>query len=116
MPRVAQRYRPSERWRFPSGAFPGSYQTYYKGQGFSRDWRVTKRSIDLVGTDFRNPSGICSVDLDGVRVGAISHSPFATLPSAGYTVTFLFSGNAGYPTMKTMRVEVAGQSETHKGC
>jgi hypothetical protein len=97
---------------FHQAPYPGSYQTYYKGQGFSRDWRVTLRSIDVVGTDFRNPGGICSVDLDGVRVGAIAHSPFPTRPSAGYTVTFLFSGNAGYPTVKTLHVEAAGQSET----
>ena len=56
---------------------------------------------------------MCSVDLDGIAVGAIKHNAFATTPSAAYTVSFLLSGDATCaPTVKTMEVKAAGQSQT----
>jgi hypothetical protein len=63
--------------------------------------------------DFNPPNGVCSIDLDGLSVGAIAHAPFLTTPSATYTVGFLFSGNGSCgPNVKTMMVKAAGQSET----
>jgi hypothetical protein len=98
---------------FHEAVYPGSWQDFTNGQRFAPDWLVTKRSIDLNGTYFMSPDGICAVDLDGYEPGAIVHRAFATTPSASYTVTFLFSGNgSNYPTIKKIRVEAAGQSET----
>jgi hypothetical protein len=93
---------------------PGSWQTFYKGEGLAQGWTVIRRSSDLYGSQVnRFPNGECSVDLDGFHPGAISSASFPTTPSAAYTVTFLLSGNGGGPpTVKTMQVEAAGQSET----
>jgi len=86
---------------------------YYAGTRFAKGWVVTKRSIEIDPSDhWPIPGPVCSIDLDGASVGGISHARFATTPSVGYTVTFLFSGNGSCgPEIKTMRVRAAGQSE-----
>lgn len=88
--------------------------TWSKGANFTRGWVVTKGSIDVTGPgDFNPPNGICSIDLDGISVGGIAHAPFKAVPSAAYTVGFLFSGNGSCgPNVKTMLVKAAGQSTT----
>ncbi len=72
-------------------------------------------SIDLYGTGFQTPGGLCSVDLDGTPgPGGIKSAPFATKANQKYTVSFLFSGNGycdGEPNVKKMTVEANGQHE-----
>jgi len=91
---------------------PMPSERYSKGQIFANGWKVAKRTVDFVGTYWPGPSGVCSVDLDGDNVGAVTHAGFRVTPSAAYTVTFQFSG-AGQcpPTVKTMMISAAGQSQ-----
>jgi choice-of-anchor C domain-containing protein len=90
------------------------YSEYFAGEPFAPEWRVTRGSIDFNGSTGWGPAApnnACTVDLDGINPGAIKSKSFATLPSATYTVTFLFSGNGGAPPqIKTLDVEAAGQS------
>lgn len=69
-------------------------------------------SVDL-DTVASAPNGACSFDLDGYSPGALTHTPFATVPGTQYTVTFEFSANGqcGTAPLKTMLVEAAGQSQ-----
>ena len=92
---------------------PPSGQHFYAGQKFAPDWKVAKGSIDLLSTHYKAPSGVCSVDLDGDNhSGSMKHKAFGVTPSAVYTVSFLFSGSVQCaPTVKTMKVEAAGQSQ-----
>jgi hypothetical protein len=92
-------------------------QTFWKGQGFATDWVVTSGSVDLTGNLFKLPNGVCSLDMDGETLGAIEHSAFTTTSHRAYTVAFVFSANGdpqckNTPTIKTLKVAAAGQSET----
>jgi hypothetical protein len=101
---------------FSEATFPtGPFKTYRDGQIFARQWRVTLRTIDLYGNGFKTPSGVCSVDLDGMPgVGAIAHAPLATTPSVGYIVYFELSGNGACPpTVKTVELKAGDQSTTY---
>lgn len=96
----------------PGGSGDGGYS---KGQTLAPDWTVTRRTINFVGPQFWNMAGLCSVDLDGGNVGAIQSAPFATIPGASYSLTFLLSGNGccgggNPPTVKTMKIKIDGQS------
>lgn len=88
-------------------------QHYYEGEKFAPDWKVAKGSADFVTRLWSAPSGVCTVDLDGDNsAGIIKHKAFSVTPSAVYTVSFLFSGSGQCaPTVKTMQVEAAGQSQ-----
>src|SRR5580704_15047505 len=68
---------------FSGARSPGNFYTEWaKGQRFAPAWKVTKRTIDLNGTNFQFPNAVCSIDLDGSEAGAIRHKPFPTTPSA----------------------------------
>lgn len=90
----------------------GSYLTFNKGQKFAPLWSVTALDINFVGTGFWNFDHLCSVDLDGESaVGGIRHRAFSTKKGAGYTLTFLMSGNSFCgSTKKKMKVSVGNQS------
>ena len=95
---------------FHEATYPGSWIDFTAGERIAPEWLVTVQSADLNGTYFQSPDGICAIDLDGYEPGAIMHRPFATIPGAQYTVTFLFSGNgSNLPAVKHLRVEAAGQ-------
>jgi hypothetical protein len=102
---------------FSQATYPGSsWITFRKGAKFAPLWRVDKHTIDFVGGYFKTPSGVCSIDLDGDfeigSIGGVTHAAFPTVSRSTYTVSFLFSGNGfGAPTIKTMRVSAAGQSQ-----
>jgi hypothetical protein len=96
---------------------PGMSQTFWTGQGFATDWVVTHGSVDLTGNFFQLPNGVCSLDMDGLSPGAVAHRPFKTTRGSTYTVAFVFSANGASgckhaPTIKTLKVMAAGQSET----
>src|SRR5580704_14215487 len=95
----------------PSGSGDGQYG---KGQTLAPSWTVVRRTINFVGPQFWNIAGLCSVDLDGINVGAIVSAPFPTVASATYTLTFYFSGNgccgAGSPPkVKRLKIRADGQ-------
>lgn len=73
-------------------------------------WVVTRDSIDHCRV-WEAADGEQSLDLDGSDGdrGGIKQE-FSTVPGRTYTVTFFMAGNIGLPTVKTMRVEAAGQS------
>jgi Protein of unknown function (DUF642) len=104
---------------FSQARYPGpNWIVFGKGQKFAPRWKVAKETVDFVGGYFLTPNGVCSVDLDGDAtnpmgsIGSIAHSPFATVSGLAYTATFLFSGNGfNAPTVKTMVVSAAGQSQ-----
>jgi Protein of unknown function (DUF642) len=88
---------------------------YFKGQVFAPSWKVTKNSIDFVGSTYWDIGGVCSVDLDGQEdsnpVGGIKSAAFPTLKKKSYTVTFLLSGNGHCaPAVKTADVSADGQT------
>jgi uncharacterized protein DUF642 len=91
---------------FSGAPWPGILKTYSAGQEFAPDWRVTEATIDLNGTYFQTPNGLCSVDLDGTPgYGAVRHKHIPTTVGQAYTVSFLFSGNGGGPPfVKHMRI------------
>jgi hypothetical protein len=91
----------------------GAETTYDKSPKFAPHWKVAKGNVDFSGSHFYGISWYCSVDLDGYfTVGGI-RARFATAPGTTYSVSFLLSGNGGYPpTVKTMLLSAAGQSQT----
>ena len=103
---------------FSQAVQPGPSQNgdavFFKGQIFAPSWVVRADSIDFVSSTYWNVGGVCSVDLDGQQdpnpVGGIRSSGFTTRRGKPYIVTFTLSGN-GYcpPTVKTMKIEAAGQ-------
>lgn len=59
---------------FSGAQWPGVLKTYSAGQEFAPDWLVMEATIDLNGTYFQTPNGLCSVDLDGTPgYGAVRH-------------------------------------------
>lgn len=95
---------------FSGAPNPGSFTTYAAGSTAIPGWRVTKATIDLIGTYWSAPGGMRSVDLDGTPgFGAISQT-FKTVPGKRYSVSFLLSGNSdGEPAIKKLIVN-AGPS------
>jgi hypothetical protein len=85
---------------FSGAPWPGVLKTYQAGQEFAPDWLVMEATIDLNGTYFQTPNGLCSVDLDGTPgYGEIRHEHIPTTVGQAYTVSFLFSGNGGGPPL-----------------
>jgi choice-of-anchor C domain-containing protein len=93
-----------------------SYFTFAKGQVLAPGWKVTTKTVDMIGTTFWNFDGLCSVDLDGTSaVGGIEHHAFSTKKGAAYSLSFLMSGNdyCG-ANIKKMKVSVGNQSVVFK--
>jgi len=98
---------------------PGrGYYEYWRGSVFAAGWQPVKRgSIDFNGSTgwgSQPPNGVCTIDMDGLSAGTIRTKPFATTPSAGYTATFILSGN-GFcpPQIKGLRISATGQSQEY---
>ena len=79
-------------------------------------WTVLGDGIDYVGTLWETPDGDRSVDLgrsSAPGVGGISQV-IDTTPGVSYTILFDMAGNPFTPpTLKTMRVSAAGQSNDY---
>lgn len=85
---------------FSGAQWPGVLKTYSAGQEFAPDWLVMEATIDLNGSYFQTPNGLCSVDLDGTPgYGEIRHESIPVTIGQTYTVSFLFSGNGGGPPL-----------------
>jgi choice-of-anchor C domain-containing protein len=57
-------------------------------------WIVTTNSIDWYHTSFWTPAeGQRSIDLSGNTIGALTSTPFDTIPGLDYEVVFYMSGN-----------------------
>lgn len=94
---------------FEIGPNPGSFLTLGNGSTAIDNWVVTEDNIDYVGTFWQSSDGNRSLDLGGFQAGAIAQT-FNTTVGQNYLVTFDLAGNTeGSPTIKTMRVEAAGQ-------
>jgi choice-of-anchor C domain-containing protein len=83
-------------------------------------WTVINANVDYMDMASENPNlrwqaaeGTRSIDLAGSPgMGGMAQT-FATTAGFKYTVTFAMAGNySGAPTIKTMQVQAAGQSDT----
>jgi choice-of-anchor C domain-containing protein len=97
---------------------PGSsWRVLYAGEDSADDitgWIVTTESIDWYGTCWTPAEGKRSIDLSGNRSGALTSTPFKTIPGLDYEVVFYMSGNFD-PNFtgdksKTLIVSAASQS------
>jgi choice-of-anchor C domain-containing protein len=94
----------------PSGGV--TYTTYYGGSSFG-PWKVTGKSVDLIGGYWQAPpGGGGSVDVDGNAPGGISQD-LGVLKAGAYDLTFYLSGNPdGAPSTKILDVSVGSVSKT----
>lgn len=91
--------------------FGDGWFTWKKHYTLAPGWVVSKGSIDIIGSQYWNIDGLCSVDLDGYSPGGIESVPFRTKPGGSYTLSFLFSGNGETgPTVKRMVISIDRQS------
>ena len=82
--------------------------------GVINGWTVTNGEIDWIGKYWTASDGAKSIDLNGLKPGAISQT-FATTPNNTYVVSFKLAGNPdnadnefGAPAVKTMTVAATG--------
>lgn len=77
-------------------------------------WTVVANTIDWIGTGYWQASqGTRSLDMTGTPgAGKIQQEVGGLLPGNSYRVDFDMAGNiAGLPTIKTLRMSIAGQSQ-----
>ena len=94
--------------------FGTAYYSVAVGSDEILAWSVTRRAIDIKGTDWRPSDGNRSIDLDDTPgAGGIAQT-FATTPGKRYVVIFDLASNPyGEPAVKTMQVDAAGQSNIY---
>jgi len=97
---------------FEAGPEPGAFITLATGATSIPGWTVTRATIDYIGSYFPSADGHRHIDLDGTPGSGGMQQTFPTVAGQRYRVTFDLAGNPeGPPTVKTMRVEAAGQSQ-----
>ena len=81
-------------------------------------WTVSNGEIDWIGKYWTASEGSKSIDLNGLKPGAISQT-FATTPNSNYVVAFKLAANPdnynndfGAPALKTLTVAATGSGNT----
>jgi len=95
-----------------AGCANTSYVDMSVGNTCISNWSVVSGTVDYVNAGLWDAeNGSYSIDLSGVNNGAIAQS-FTSVVGQQYTVTYWLAGNyAALPTIKTMEVSAAGQSQ-----
>jgi choice-of-anchor C domain-containing protein len=100
---------------FETGPAPGAYILLSPPSAVISGWVVTRSNIHYCSSSLWQISdGVRNLDLDGAvgSAGGIKQT-FPTNPAQTYRVTWDLAGNPGSgPTIKTLRVEAAGQQAT----
>jgi len=94
---------------FDDKSFSGEYLELKAGNEMLSPWKITKESIDIIGTHWKSDQGNQSLDLVGSSnstLGEISQT-FDTTPNKKYLVKFKMSGNpVGGEAVKVIDVSV----------
>ena len=79
---------------FEDGPNPGSFITLSAGSTDIPGWKVTRGSVDYIGSYWTASQGARSIDLDGSPGAGTIQTSFPTTPGLRYQVSFDLSGNS----------------------
>jgi choice-of-anchor C domain-containing protein len=92
----------------------GTYTVLVAGDPTLKGWKVTKGSVDHVGTLWQPADGVGSVDLTGTtnEAGQLQQA-FDTIVGQTYTLRFQLAGNpgGGGDSIKSLKVKVGDTTE-----
>jgi choice-of-anchor C domain-containing protein len=90
----------------------GGFATFSAGSSCITGWSIVGRNVDYINGYWTAADLNHSLDMNGNQgPGAAVQQTFATIPDLQYLVSFSLAGNpGGAPTVKSLRVDAAGQS------
>lgn len=96
---------------FEEGPSVGAYIDLPLGSTAITGWSIVRNGIDYIGTLWIHSDGARSIDLNSHGYSGGLAQTFSTIPGHRYLVMFDLAGNPDCgPVIKTMRLEVGGQS------